>query len=60
MLQVAETQSLRHALQLQLQEKEERIVEVERLHQEKEAQLEQQVFHREILQHITTPTFLSG
>lgn len=51
-LKVAETQSLQHALQLQLQEKEKRISETESLSQQKEAQLEQQVFHQEILQHI--------
>lgn len=43
MFQVAETQSLQHALELQLQEKEARMVEAERASLQREAQLEQQV-----------------
>lgn len=42
-LQAAEAQSLGHRLQLQLQQQEQRLAERERLNQEKEAQLEQQV-----------------
>lgn len=41
--QVAETQSLQHLLELQLQEKEDRMVEAERSSLQREAQLEQQV-----------------